>query len=305
MTAGCSNAAPCANLPARLPYHAAMTPFAMPTSRYWSDLSTREFAALAAAGTLARTVAVLPVAATEQHGPHLPLSVDTVICNAVVAAALPLLPAATPVLVLPTQAIGLSPEHTAFPGTLTLAPETVLATWREIGACVARAGVGRLVLFNSHGGNVAPMDIAARMLRSDCGLQVWSCSWFNLPLGDAAAAFSADEHRFGIHAGDIETSMLLALAPDRVDMAEARDFRSASQERAQRFAVLGDGRSAKLGWQMQDYHPAGAVGNAALATAEKGAALVAAAAQGLAALLTEVASLPAETLRGHTAFGAG
>jgi creatinine amidohydrolase len=268
-----------------------------PTSRHWADLSTREFAALREAGTLARTVAVLPVAATEQHGPHLPLSVDTLICEGIVEAALPLLAADLPVLVLPTQTIGLSPEHAAFPGTLTLSPATLLAVWREIGGCVAAAGVQRLVLFNSHGGNVAPMDIAARMLRADCGLMVWQCSWFNLPLGDAGAAFSADEHRFGIHAGQIETALVRALAPQRVAMQHADDFASASQARAQQGLLLADGRSAKLGWQMQDYHPAGAVGHAAAATAEQGDALLAAAAAGLARLLAEVAALPGSTLQ--------
>ena len=273
-----------------------------PTSRYWADLSTREFTALRAAGTLAATVAVLPVAAVEQHGPHLPLVVDTLICDAIVAGALPLVPADVPVLVLPTQAVGLSPEHAAFDGTLTLSPATLLALWRELGACVARAGVRRLVLFNAHGGNVAPMDIAARMLRHDCGLLVHAVSWFNLPLGDAwDAAFSADEHRFGIHAGDVETSLMLALAPERVAMAEARDFRSAAAERAPHFSILGNGRSAKLGWQMQDYHPAGAVGNAAAATADKGRALLVAAQQALAALLVEVAAREAVAHRGGSA----
>ncbi len=110
------------------------------------------------------------------------------------------------------------------------------------------------------------------------------------------ALFSADEHRFGIHAGEIETSMMLALKPGQVDMARARDFRSTSQDRAEAFEILGNGRSAKLGWQIQDYHPQGAAGNAARATAAKGQAVVEAAGRQLARLLQEVDRLPLSTL---------
>jgi len=262
-------------------------------SRFWADLSTRDFALLDAAAT----VAVLPVAATEQHGPHLPLSVDTTLVDGVIAAALPHLPADLPVLFLPTQAVGLSPEHSRFAGTLTLSPQTLIALWTEIGECVARAGVKKLVLFNAHGGQVSVMDIVARELRSRCELIVYSTSWYTLPLGDAVdGLFSAEEHRFGIHAGDIETSMMLALRPQFVDMAQAQAFKSTSQERAAAYSILGNGKSAKLGWQMQDYNPMGAVGNAAAATADKGRAVVEAAAQQLALLLQEISRLPLSTL---------
>jgi creatinine amidohydrolase len=263
-------------------------------SRFWADLTTADFAQLDPAGT----VAVLPVAATEQHGPHLPLSVDTTLVEGIVAAALPQLPAALSVLFLPTQAVGYSPEHLRFPGTLTLSSATLVATWIELGECVARAGVKKLLLFNSHGGQVSVMDIVARELRERSSLIVYSASWFNLPLGDEVdRLFSADEHRFGIHAGDIETSMMLALRPQRVDMGQARDFQPSSRERAARYPILGNGKSAKLGWQMQDYHPQGAAGNAANATADKGHQLVEAAGRQLAALLAEIADLPLSTLR--------
>jgi creatinine amidohydrolase len=259
--------------------------------RYWSQLTTRDFAAL----DVAATVAVLPLGATEQHGPHLPLGVDSVLADGIVAAALPLLPAGLPVLFLPTQQIGLSPEHVRFAGTLTLSAETVIRMWKEIGAGVARAGVKKLVLFNAHGGHVGAMDIVARELRAEHGLIVYSVSWFNLPLGDAGAQFGAGEHRFGVHAGDIETSMMLALAPQQVRMAEAKNFRSTSEQRAADYAILGNGKSAKLGWAMEDYNAQGAAGNAAAATAPRGQAVVDAAAQQLALLLGEVSRLPPET----------
>ncbi|MBS3996314.1 MAG: creatininase family protein [Hydrogenophaga sp.] len=272
-------------------------------TRFWSDLSTADFHRL----DCNRTIAVLPVAAIEQHGPHLPLSVDTDIANGVVAAALPHLPPDLPALFLPTQAIGFSPEHARFAGTLTFKAETVLRLWTEIGECVASSGVKKLVLFNAHGGQVGLMDLVARDLRARLGLLVYSINWFNLPLTgpageDVNALFNADEHRFGIHAGEIETSIMLALAPHRVRMSQAEYFRSTSQDRAQRFALLGNGRSAKLGWQMQDYNANGAVGNAAAATAEKGHAVLDAAGLALAQALMEIDQLPSDTLSDRTAF---
>lgn len=266
-------------------------------SRHWAEVSARDFDAARRSGLAAQTIAVLPVAATEQHGPHLPLSVDAALLQGVIDAALPLLPAALPVLLLPPQNIGLSTEHTAFAGTLTLTPTTLIALWTELGACVARAGVQKLLLLNGHGGQVSVMDIVARELRQHCGLLVYSASWFSLPLpDDVAGRFSRDEHRFGIHAGEIETSMMLHLAPQTVHMAHARHFHSTSQDRSEKYALLGNGKSAKFGWAMQDYHPAGAVGNAAAATADKGAAVVQAAAVQLAQLLQELHTLPLGTL---------
>lgn len=261
-------------------------------SRFWADLATTDFAAL----DPATTVAVLPVGATEQHGPHLPLAVDQVLVDGIVREALPRIPADCPVLVLPTQQVGYSPEHGDFAGTLTLPVDTVVATWIALGECVARAGVKKLLLFNSHGGQASLLDVVARELRMRRDLIVYGCNWWNLPLGQANDRFPADEHRFGVHGGAIETSLMLALAADRVRMEAARDFPSTSRERASRYPVLGNGRSAKLGWAMQDYNAEGAAGNAASASAEAGRALLAAVAQGLAALVQEISALPLSTL---------
>jgi creatinine amidohydrolase len=265
--------------------------------RFWADLTTTDFATLA----LDRTIAVLPVAATEQHGPHLPLSVDTDLVEGVVAASLPHLPADLSVLFLPTQPVGFSPEHARFAGTLTLKSETIVRLWTDIGESVAASGVRKLVLFNAHGGQVSVMDLVARDLRARLDMLVYSVSWFNLPLVDAQgqdvnALFSAEEQRFGVNAGDVETSMMRALRPERVRMDAAQNFRSSSQDRAERFEILGNGRSAKLGWQMQDYNPHGAAGNARLATVEKGQALREAAGRALAQLLVEMDQLPPDTL---------
>jgi len=266
-------------------------------SRYWADLTTRDFSGLTQAPDIGEVVAVLPLGATEQHGPHLALSVDSDLVDAVVGAALPLLLAELPVLVLPTQKIGKSNEHARFPGTLTLGAETLIRVWTEIGDCVAATGVRKLLLFNAHGGQVALMDIVGRDLRARHDLIVYHSNWYDLPLADEAMApFSPDERRFGVHAGDMETSMMLAIRPAQVDMGQARDFASTSQQRARDFPILGNGRSARLAWQMQDYNPQGAAGNAAAATADKGRALVASAATQLALLLAELSRLPLSTL---------
>jgi creatinine amidohydrolase len=263
-------------------------------SNFWAELSTRHFSQLAASGT-DDVVAVLPVAAIEQHGPHLPVSVDTTLVNGVIDAALPHL-GATRALFLPTQQVGKSNEHLRFPGTLTLKAETLIALWTEIGESVHRAGIKKLVLLNSHGGQISVMDIVARDLRVKLDMLVFSVNWFTLPLGAANELFPPEEHRFGIHAGDMETSMMLALTPDTVDMSQAQDFKSSSQDRAATYPILGNGSSAKMGWQTQDYNPAGACGNAAIATPQKGRTVIDAAGQKLAQLLLEVSQLPMTTL---------
>ena len=264
-----------------------------PAPRYWAQLGTHDFAHLDAACS----VALLPVGATEQHGPHLPLGVDTLLADAFVAAALAHLPASASVLVLPTQAIGKSNEHAGFAGTLSLSASTLIALWTDIGECVARSGIKKLLIFNAHGGQAGLMDVVARDLRARCNLLVVCANWYDLPLPEAVQGlFSAHEQRFGNHAGDVETSLMLALQPAQVRMAQAQNFHSTSQDRAAKYPILGNGKSAKFAWQMQDLNPQGATGNAALATAEKGQALLAAAGPLLAALLLEIADLPLATL---------
>jgi creatinine amidohydrolase len=261
---------------------------------FWADLTTQDFAQFDAA----RTIAVLPLGATEQHGPHLPLSVDADLVEGVIAKALPHLPKDSPVLFLPTQKVGFSPEHMAFPGTLTLPSSTVIALWTAIGESVARAGVKKLVLLNAHGGHTGLLDVVGRDLRARLGMLVYGVNTFSLPLpDDVQGLFSAEEHRYGIHAGQMETAMMLASRPERVRMSEAKNFASASQRRAKDFPILGNGKSAKLSWQMQDYNAAGAAGDAAAATAAQGLALLDAMGKALAALLAEIGRLPADALR--------
>ncbi len=269
-------------------------------SLFWSHLTTVDFSQLAQHPDIDRLVAVLPVAATEQHGPHLPVSVDATLLHGVISVSVQHIQNnQTPVLFLPMQTIGKSNEHSAFLGTLTMTAATLTAVWMELGECVAKTGIKKMLLFNSHGGQHSVMEIVARDLRDRFGLLVYFSSWYQLPLSDATMAlFSAEEHRFGIHAGDIETSMMLASSSGhfvRMDLAE--NFRSTSQERAANYRILGNGSSAKWGWQMQDYNPKGAAGNASIATAEKGHAVFMDAGQLLAELLAEISHLPMTTLK--------
>lgn len=271
-------------------------------SPYWANCATTHFRALQASGAIREVVAVLPVAATEQHGPHLPLKVDTAIADAIIHAAIAHLPENSQALFLPTQNVGFSPEHAGFAGTLTLKAETVLRLWTELAESVAATGVRKLIIFNAHGGQANFMDLVARDLRARLDMMAFSVNWYALPLTgldgeDIKGLFSAHEHRFGIHAGDVETSLMLAIDPDRVKMAAAEKFTSSAQARASQYAILGNGNTAKFAWQMQDYNAAGAAGNAAAATREKGQAVLAAAGRSLAALLAEIERLDLSTLQ--------
>ena len=118
--------------------------------KYWNQLTTLDFKTI----DPLQSVAVIPLGATEQHGPHLPLSVDTDILDAVVKESLRHLSPQAPVFILPTQSIGLSPEHTAFSGTLSLGADTLLRIGAELGACISHSGIRKILLLNAHGGNV-------------------------------------------------------------------------------------------------------------------------------------------------------
>jgi creatinine amidohydrolase len=267
-------------------------------TRQWSDLTTTDFARL----DIDRVIAVLPLGATEQHGPHLPLSVDGNLAHGILAEASKHLPADLPALFLPVQRVGFSPEHTAFWGTLSLKAETVIRLWTDIAESVSASGVKKLLLFNTHGGNAALLDVVARDLRQRLNLLVYSCSWFNLPLLDAQGKdvmqrIAPEEQRFGVHGGQVETAMMLAIKPRLVRISRAAAFESAAQERARDFPLLGNGKSAKLAWAAQDLNLAGAAGNAAAATVEDGCALIDAAGRALAQLLREMDRLPPTTLR--------
>ncbi len=235
---------------------------------------------------MARTIAVLPVAATEQHGPHLPVAVDAIINAGVIAAMLERAPADSSVLVLPAQNIGMSEEHDRFPGTVSLSAETLIAAWTEIGVAVARAGVRKLVIFNSHGGNPPVMDIVAQRLRGLHGMLAVTANWYDLARTDDL--FDATECRHGIHGGAVETSMMLHLRPDLVDMTKAQNFASLGQAMETEFPVLSPTGRPSFAWETQDLNESGAVGDAASGDAAMGKVIVQRAADGLGALLRDV-----------------
>lgn len=262
----------------------------MKPTRFWQDMTTEDFAALDEG-----TIALLPVAAIEQHGPHLPVYVDACINGGVIARALELLPDTLPVTVLPSMPVGKSNEHLAFPGTLTLSAETLMHLWTEIGESVARAGVRKLVLFNSHGGQPQIMDIVARDLRVRLGMFVVTASSY--ALADPAGHFPEQEIAHGIHGGSIETSMMLHLRPDLVKMDKADNFVPASVAMEKDYTYLRPEGGIGFGWQAQDIHPSGAVGNALDADAERGKLLVDSAAKGLANLLAEIDRYPLTNIK--------
>jgi creatinine amidohydrolase len=255
--------------------------------RFWHDLTSAEFRAL----DPARTVAVLPIGATEQHGPHLTVAVDTTINEGIIARTLARLPDELPVLVLPTQAIGVSVEHDRFPGSLHLSPETAIAAWTEIGAAVAASGMRKILLFNSHGGQPQAAEIVCRRLRIRHRMFAATCMWNRL--SPPTGLVPADELRFGIHAGQVETAVMMAVAPDRVRTDKLRDFAN-STAAWDGNAGLRAGGAVAFGWQAQDLNTDGAVGNAAAATAELGEAVLDRAAAGLAGLLADISALDLE-----------
>lgn len=251
--------------------------------RHWGDMTTAEFASC----DKTRLIAVLPVGAIEQHGPHLPVCVDAAINAGVLHKALELLPADVPVCVLPAVPYGKSVEHDSFPGTVSLTSATLEAVWRDIGDSLAHSGVEKLVLFNSHGGQPQVMDIVARDLRKRHAMLVVTCSWFSFGLPDEL--FSGNELKHGLHAGDVETSVMLHLHPELVQMEHSENFKSTGETMERDFSKLApEGGGVGFGWLAEDLNPAGATGDATNATAEKGKETVAHAAAQFVNLLNEV-----------------
>ena len=250
--------------------------------RNWMEMTWQEVAG----AETARWIAVLPLAAVEQHGPHLPLGVDTFIAEAYLARVQSMLPTGLPVTFLPVQRVGVSAEHLSYPGTLTFSATTAIAAWTELGESLARAGVRKLVLITSHGGNVATMELVASDLRTRLGMLAVTVAWHRFGYPDGV--FSAEEKKHGIHGGDIETSLMLAAMPETVRTEKTPNATPATIAMAREFKWLGAHRPAGFAWMTQDLNPSGAVGDATLATAQKGEAALAQGAQAFVELLREI-----------------
>jgi creatinine amidohydrolase len=260
-------------------------------SGYWQDLTTDQFQAV----DPERTLAVLPLAAVEQHGPHLPLSTDAVINEGIVAGALARVPEGLRVWVLPASTIGHSLEHTAFPGTLSAGAESLLALWLDVARGVAQAGVRKLILLNSHGGQAPLVDLAAVRLRAELGMLAVRAHYFRF--GAPAGLFDDDEIAFGIHGGEVETSLMLHLRPELVRREALRDFDGLPARLAGENRVLGVEGPAGIGWMSQDLNRHGVCGRAARAAASRGAELLEHIVARFVRLLAEVAATPLACLR--------
>ena len=250
--------------------------------RDWADIRWPEVLAADAA----RWIAVLPLAATEQHGPHLPVGTDVMIGKAYLERVRELLPPTLPVTFLPLQPVGISTEHIDYPGTLTLSAEAALRDWMALGESVARSGIKKLVMVTSHGGNSAAMTLVAQDLRAQHGLFVVTTSWSRFGAPDGL--FSAEELRHGIHGGAVETSIMLARYPHAVRKEAIADFRPSSIAIEKEYRWLSTQRPAPFAWQAQDLHESGAAGDATKASADKGEKLIDHGARAFCELLTEV-----------------
>ncbi len=238
-----------------------------PPERFLPYLSWAEIAELP---DRENTVIVLPAGSTEQHGPHLPCAVDTIIAAGVVGHALRRVPREVPAYAMAPVTYGKSEEHLHFPGTVTLTGETLLATMIEIGESVYRAGFRKLLIVNGHGGQPQVMEIAARELRLRHGDYI-VLPHFTWRLPHVAGRYLSErERRLAMHAGHAETAMLLALAPDTVHMERAvanypPEFPSK--------LLSPDGRPA-CAWTARDFGPSGIIGDPLPATREQGEAIL-------------------------------
>jgi creatinine amidohydrolase len=232
-------------------------------------------------------IVVLPLGAHEQHGPHLPFETDTLIAAGLVSRIIPALPQNLPVTFLPVETVGYSIEHMDVAGTKTLAFDEAVTRWLGIAERLHRQSIRKLVMLNAHGGNSPLLTIVATEARVRFGVLAVVTSWTRF--GQPDGWIAAEEKAIDIHGGDIETSVMLALWPDRVDMDKAERFSSRQTDFAKKFKHLRAYGPHAFGWKMSDLNEKGVAGNAAAATAERGEELVAHAVKGFIELLEDVA----------------
>lgn len=240
-------------------------------------------------------IAVLPLGAHEQHGPHLPFDTDTLIAEGLVQRLISILPSTLPATFLPVEAVGYSVEHMDVAGTRTLAFDEAVNRWLGIAEDMNRKGIKKFVMLNAHGGNSPLMTIVATEARIRYGMLAVATSWTRF--GQPQGWIAPEDKAIDIHGGDIETSVMLALWPDKVDMAKAEGFSSHQSDFARDFKHLRAYGPHAFGWKMSDLNKQGVAGNASVATSERGERLVAHAVKGIIELLEDVARFDVENLR--------
>jgi creatinine amidohydrolase len=256
----------------------------------WRDLAWPDFNGI----DFEKAVALMPVAAIEQHGPHLPVSVDSDINAGVVAASEAFLPEDVPVYVLPQLSIGKSNEHSAFPGTLSIGAETLIRMWTDVADSVVRAGFRKLVILNSHGGQPQIVEVVVREMRVRHGILAVSAATYAMRSGNS---FGEREAKHGIHGGAVETSMMMHLRPESVRHQELRNYPALSETIEAESEMLRLEGGIGIGWMTQDVNPLGAIGDASAADVEIGKREVTESGAGLAKLLTEVSRYPLDRIR--------
>lgn len=255
----------------------------------------KDIDALAQAEVDADTIAILPVAATEAHGPHLPASTDCDIAEGHISALASYLSSPIDAVVLPIQRIGASREHLWAEGTQSRDEGELIAEWFGVAGKWAEAGGRRLVIVSSHGGNTPVVESVVLKARAELGLLAVSTAWmrFGMPEG----VFDERERRYGIHGGAIETSLMLHYFPDRVDMTRAGNFGSALETIEAEMTHLSAYGRHRFGWLSSDLNRLGVVGDARAAGAERGAAMADHILEGFAQLLDDVARFDLSWLR--------
>jgi creatinine amidohydrolase len=262
----------------------------IPGARNFAYLNWKQVEALPRETTLL----VLPTAAIEQHGHHLPLATDTLINNLLLGHALAKLPADAPVYALPAVHYGKSNEHIGFPGTLSVSAATFTAVVRDLGSSIAGAGFRKLVLYNTHGGNTSLVDVMARDLRAEFKLRTFAVH------GSAGAKFeglSEQERAWGFHAGEVETAFLLASVPELVDRSAYTSNYIAHIDKPE--TLMPENAPATFAWLTRDIAASGVLGDPRPATAENGARWIDQAATKLAAAFEAMLRFPDATTTGR------
>jgi creatinine amidohydrolase len=254
----------------------------IPADRFFAYLTWTDIAAMP---DKHRVVIVQPVAAIEQHGPHLPLVVDSAIGMAVLGKALGQLDPQIPAYAMPPLHYGKSNEHWHFPGTITLSAQTLISTLMEVGESLYRSGFRKWILINSHGGQPQIMDIVARDLHQQYeDFEVFPFFTWRVP-HITKSLMTEKEGQLGIHAGDAETSLMLAILPDTVKMERAvAEYPPELPENS----LLTLERNLPIPWTTRDISHSGVIGDATTATAAKGERILASLADGWAQVIIDV-----------------